>query len=125
LQQEDFIRLIKKSLTKNLSQLFENCKKSPSNWNVRAIISPHAGYQSFQGKLLRQHFQLYQGNGIYKNIFIIGSSHVMYFDGASVYNCGDYITPLGKVPVNKEIANKLISNNKVFQFPINAHITGT
>ncbi len=46
----------------------------------------------------------------------------MYFDGASVYNCGDYITPLGRVTVNKEIANKLIKNNKVFNFPINAHL---
>jgi hypothetical protein len=111
----------KETLTKDLSLLFENCKKSSENWNVRAIISPHAGYQ-FSGKIAASAFSAIPRNSAYKNIFIIGSSHVMYFDGASVYNCGDYITPLGKVPVNKEIANKLISGNKVFQFPINAHL---
>jgi hypothetical protein len=111
----------KEILTKNLSLLFENCKKSPDNWNVRAIISPHAGYQ-FSGETAASAFSAIPKNAVYKNIFIIGSSHVMYFDGASVYNCGDYITPLGKVRVNKEIANKLIQNNKVFSFPINAHI---
>jgi hypothetical protein len=111
----------KEALTKSLSVLFENCKKSPDNWNVRAIISPHAGYQ-FSGKTAAAAFSAIPKSAVYKNIFIIGSSHVMYFDGASVYNCGDYITPLGKVPVNKDIANKLILNNKVFNFPINAHI---
>ena len=46
----------------------------------------------------------------------------MLFDGASVYNTGDYITPLGRVTVNREIADKLISDNKVFNYPVNAHI---
>ena len=39
----------KETLTRDLSQLFEKCKKSPSKLNVRAIISPHAGY-IFSGK---------------------------------------------------------------------------
>jgi len=104
-----------------LSQLFARCKKSPGNWNVRAIISPHAGYQ-FSGGVAASAFSAIPKDAVYKNIFIIGSSHVMYFNGASVYNCGDYITPLGKVPVNKEIANKLINDNKVFKFPMSAHI---
>jgi AmmeMemoRadiSam system protein B/AmmeMemoRadiSam system protein A len=111
----------KDTLKKTLSVLFEKCKKSPDNWNVRAIISPHAGYQ-FSGKVAASAFSAIPKNAVYKNIFIIGSSHIMYFDGASVYNSGDYITPLGKVRVNKEIANKLIQNNKVFNFPVNAHI---
>jgi len=111
----------KEILTKDLSRLFESCKKTPGNWNVRAIISPHAGYM-YSGKIAAAAFSIIPKNAVYKNIFIIGSSHVMYFDGASVYNAGDFITPLGKVKVNKEIADKLILNNKVFNFPTNAHL---
>jgi hypothetical protein len=111
----------KKVLTSDLSVLFRNCKKPAENWKVRAIISPHAGY-IFSGRISASAFSAIPQNAVYKNIFIIGSSHVMYFDGASVYNCGDYITPLGKATVNKEIANKLISDNKVFKFPVDAHI---
>jgi AmmeMemoRadiSam system protein B/AmmeMemoRadiSam system protein A len=111
----------KETLTKDMSILFENCKKSPPNLNVRAIISPHAGYV-FSGEIAAAAFSSIPRNTVYKNIFIIASSHVMYFDGASVYNSGDYITPLGKLPVNKEIANKLIIENKVFQFPTDAHV---
>jgi MEMO1 family protein len=111
----------KETLIKDISQLFENCKKSTENWSVRAIISPHAGYV-FSGKIAAAAYSSIPENSVYKNIFIIGSSHVMSFDGASVYNSGDYITPMGKIEVNKEIANKLISENKVFNFPTNAHL---
>jgi AmmeMemoRadiSam system protein B/AmmeMemoRadiSam system protein A len=111
----------KETLTKDLAGLFDNCKKSPDSWDIRAIISPHAGY-TYSGKTAAAAFSAIPRNSVFKNIFIIGSSHVMYFDGASVYNSGDYITPLGKVTVNREIANKLIQANKVFNFPTNAHL---
>jgi MEMO1 family protein len=111
----------KDDLTKMLTQLFHDCKKSESDLQVRAIISPHAGY-IFSGKIAASAFSSVPPNASFKNIFIIGSSHIMYFDGASVYNTGDYITPLGKVKVNREIANNLILKNKVFAFPTDAHL---
>ena len=46
----------------------------------------------------------------------------MAFNGASVYNTGDFITPLGKMRVNLEIADKLKTGNKVFNFPVTAHL---
>ena len=111
----------KETLIKDIAKMFENCKKSSENQNVRAIISPHAGYV-FSGKIAAAAYSTIPKNSVYKNIFIIGSSHVMSFDGASVYNSGDYITPMGRIVVNKEIANKLINENKVFNFPTTAHI---
>jgi MEMO1 family protein len=111
----------KQTLTNDVSKLFENCGKTPATWNVRAIICPHAGY-IYSGKIAAEAFHSIPGNSVYKNIFIIGSSHIMLFDGASVYNSGDYITPLGKVIVNRDIADKLISDNKVFNFPVNSHL---
>jgi MEMO1 family protein len=111
----------KTTLSNDISKLFVRCKISPVNQDVRAIISPHAGYV-FSGRIAAAAFATIPRETIYKNIFIIGSSHVMAFDGASVYNSGDYITPMGKLTVNKEIANKLINENKVFKFPPSAHL---
>lgn len=111
----------KQTLTGDLAGLFKNCPRTPANWNVRAIISPHAGYV-FSGKIAAEAFHSIPENSVFRNIFIIGSSHVMLFDGASVYNTGDYITPLGKVVVNREIADKLKNENAVFNYPVNAHI---
>lgn len=111
----------KTALTDQLANFFSSCRKTPADGVVRAIIAPHAGYV-FSGKTAAAAFSAIPENAEYKNVFIIGSSHVMSFDGASVYSSGDYITPLGKMPVNREISNKLIIGNKVFNFPLTAHL---
>lgn len=111
----------KDELTNSLSDLFADCKKTTEKWHVRAIICPHAGYV-FSGKIAAAAFSAIPANSVYKNIFVIGSSHRMSFEGASVYNTGDYITPLGSMAVNREIANKLKSENKAFDFPTDAHL---
>jgi len=111
----------KETLTKDLTALFQSCKKITINNKIRAIICPHAGY-IFSGKIAAAAYSAIPENSTYKNIFIIGSSHVSAFDGASVYYSGDYITPLGKLIVNREIGEKLKSDNKVFAFPENSHL---
>jgi MEMO1 family protein len=110
----------KETLMVNLKELFSDCVKTNSDLKVRALISPHAGYV-FSGKIAASAFASIKNPEVYKNIFIIGSSHVMAFPGASIYNTGDFITPLGKVKVNTEIANKL-KENKVFDYPVTAHL---
>ena len=110
----------KETLTKDVARLFEECVKTTPQLKVRALISPHAGYV-FSGKVAASAFSAIDRNTVYKNIFVIGSSHIMAFDGASVFNTGDFITPLGKVPINREITNKL-KNQKLFSFTNNAHL---
>lgn len=111
----------KETLIKDLNLLFETCTKSETDGNVRAIISPHAGY-IFSGKTAASAFSSINNHSGYKNIFIIGSSHISSFDGASVFNTGDYITPLGKAEVNLEIAAILTEKNKEFRFTTESHI---
>jgi len=111
----------RETLLKDISQLFRDCRKNDEKWNVRALIAPHAGY-IFSGKIAASAYASIDKARTYKNIFLIGSSHVVAFDGASVYNTGDFITPLGKAPVNIEIGSILKSNNEVFNFPTTAHI---
>jgi AmmeMemoRadiSam system protein B/AmmeMemoRadiSam system protein A len=110
----------KETLTRDLSQLFAATENKNTAARVRAVISPHAGYV-FSGKIAAAAFSAIPSGSHYKNIFLIGSSHVMAFNGASVYNTGDYITPLGKMKVNREIANKLKNGNTFFRFPVISH----
>jgi AmmeMemoRadiSam system protein B/AmmeMemoRadiSam system protein A len=110
----------KETLTKDITALFNECKKPQIRGNVRAIICPHAGYV-FSGRIAATAFSATSPDAGYKNIFIIGSSHIMAFEGASVYNAGDFITPLGRAVVNRDIANKIIHSSKVFNFPVDAH----
>lgn len=108
------------TLAGDIAELFETCVKiQVPDGKVRAIISPHAGYV-YSGKVAASAFSTIERTASYKNIFLIGSSHVMAFAGASTYNTGDFITPLGRAVVNREIANKL-KENKLFSFPVDAH----
>lgn len=86
-----------------------------------AIISPHAGY-IFSGEVAASSFNQLDPEKKYENVFILASSHRMAFDGASIYNLGDYLTPLGKVPVNLELANQLLKDHPVFNAKTEPHI---
>ncbi|MFN8241084.1 MAG: AmmeMemoRadiSam system protein B [Bacteroidales bacterium] len=108
-------------LRKDLENLFKICPKSYFAERVQAIISPHAGYV-FSGSIAASAYSSIPSDAVYRNIFIIGSSHTMAFDGASVYHSGDYTTPLGKVKVNRQIAEKLRTDNLVFRYPETSHI---
>lgn len=111
----------KTELLRDIEELFKNSPRNDGNTKVKALIVPHAGYV-FSGRTAAAALATIPPAATYKNIFIIGSSHVMSFDGASVYSAGDYITPLGRARVNREIAVKLKSSDRVFDFPPDAHI---
>ncbi len=111
----------RETLSKDLSLLFRNCLKPSFGNRVRAIIAPHAGYV-YSGQIAASAWSAVSPDNTIRNIFLIGSSHVMAFEGASVYFSGDYVTPLGKVPTNLEIAGRLKDENPVFNFPVTAHI---
>ncbi|HAF30138.1 MAG TPA: TIGR00296 family protein [Bacteroidales bacterium] len=108
------------ALNAQLESLFAQASGVKTHDNVLAIIAPHAGYV-FSGKVAASAYNQIDPDKEYENIFIIASSHRVLFNGASIYNQGDYITPLGKVNVNKELANKLINENVVFVFNPEAH----
>jgi len=104
-----------------LSALFGKAKLRETG-EVAAIIAPHAGYV-YSGGVAASAFNQLDPDGKWDRIFLIGSSHRVYFDGASVYNCGNFETPLGIVKVDIETANKLIKDCKSIVFRDDAHAT--
>ena len=86
--------------------------------NINAIIVPHAGYQ-YSADVAAQAYKTL--NKRYKHIFIIGSSHHTNFNGVSIYDKGDYITPLGKVHVDQKIVKELISTYPFITYKKEAH----
>jgi AmmeMemoRadiSam system protein B/AmmeMemoRadiSam system protein A len=88
----------KGDLSRVLSEFFSNAP-SVLKQQPLAIIVPHAGY-IFSGSVAAAGFKQIDRNAVFKHVFIIGSSHTTYFDGASAYSTGDFITPLGKVRVD-------------------------
>ena len=111
----------KDTLNNQLKELFGGTKpkKNPQT-HTRAIISPHAGYV-FSGKVAASAFNQISENANFKNVFIIASSHQFLFGGASVYRKGNYITPLGEIPVDRQTASKLYDSSELFQHDAEPH----
>lgn len=97
----------KKDLLKTLDYLFEKKPKSKnsSEYKKRGIILPHAGYV-FSGKVAAKAIEKIKGKP--KNIFIIGPNHTGLGEDISVMNVGEWLTPLGKIPINKTKADEVV-----------------
>ena len=108
------------TLRAQLAELFRSAKPRTAQ-NLQAVICPHAGYV-FSGTVAASGINQVDPDKTYDNIFIIGSSHQASYMGASIYNIGDYVTPLGKVAVNIQLANELIKSNPVFSYVYNADL---
>jgi MEMO1 family protein len=108
------------ALKDELDQLFERALPKKAG-NPLAIISPHAGYV-FSGQVAASAFNQIDKNKTYKRVFLIGSSHRTQFDGASVYNRGNYVTPAGEVTVDTALADKLIEEHACFRFSAEADL---
>lgn len=92
--------------------------KAPGN--IKALIVPHAAYM-FSGEVAATAYAQLDKSKIYENVFIMASSHQTSFRGASVYQDGNYLTPLGEVKVNENIVNHLQAHAKLFKFRKEAH----
>lgn len=109
-----------KELQNILKKLFDQAVSPDSKADIRAVISPHAGYV-FSGQVAASGFNQLDRDADYDHIFLIGSSHHLSFNGASVYSKGNYFTPLGEVEVDYKFANKLIDDHDCFTFYEGAH----
>lgn len=107
-------------LRETLGRLFSEAPPGEKGADIQAVISPHAGYV-YSGLVAAASYNQIDKESDYKNIFILASSHHTSFGKASVYNLGNYSTPLGEVKVNTGIANDLINKYNCFTFYRNAH----
>ncbi|HOD35662.1 MAG TPA: AmmeMemoRadiSam system protein B [Syntrophales bacterium] len=100
----------------------EYLKKVPGNGvrgRVVGLISPHAGY-IYSGQIAAHGYKLVQGRH-FDSVIVIGPSHRSLFRGASVYPSGGYETPLGVVPVDGDLAGRIIGHGGGIAYHPQAH----
>jgi AmmeMemoRadiSam system protein B/AmmeMemoRadiSam system protein A len=108
-------------LQRTLERLF--AMEGPSDVRARplALISPHAGYV-YSGEVAASAYRLLDPDTRYERIFILGPSHRVPFDGAAVYCSGDFLTPLGRVRVDRNLGRQLVAGHSVFSERTDAHL---
>ena len=102
-----------------INDLFDNAEPQ-RNWNVQALIVPHAGY-IFSGHVAASGYNQLDMSRKIENVFLITSSHRAYFEGASIYSAGNYLTPFGEVKVNRPIVDSLLTESGVFRYRPEVH----
>ena len=75
------------------------------------LVVPHAGYV-YSGQICADAFRL-ASRYSYDRIIILGTNHTASdFQGVSIFDTGEFETPLGRFPVDEEMAKKIIATGK-------------
>ncbi len=97
-----------KDLKDFLNYLFERAARKKVK-NTRGILSPHAGY-IYSGKIAASSYMQLTDEEI-KTVIILGPSHHYAFYGAAIWSKGKWLTPLGEIEIDEEIAATLLSSS--------------
>ena len=108
----------RKTLEKTVDDLLKNAEKKDVSGTIFAAIAPHAGYV-YSGNIAATTFKNIS-DVEFDTIVIIGHDS---FLNAVAYTCPvDYFeTPLGKMPVDTDMINKMYSYNKNIKPDISIH----
>lgn len=107
-------------LKKDIENYFRSAAVLELEGEVVGLIAPHAGYV-YSGQIAANAYNLVRGNQ-YDVVVIVGPSHRVAFHGISVFSRGGYETPLGIVPVEEEMAEKIRSLSKIVDDIPAAHL---
>ena len=85
------------------------------------IMVPHAGYQ-YSGAIAAKGYCKIVQNGFPEVFVILSPNHTGYGSEISVFNEGEWITPLGNVKVDEDFANSIVSHSDVASNDFQAHL---
>ncbi len=109
----------KEALANILTTLLDKAKPSGTNADIVGLWVPHAGY-SFSAQIAANAFYSVK-NRKYDTVIIIASSHQIAFRAASFGDYDSYRTPLGDVPVDRELIKKIKEETELATFLPQAH----
>jgi hypothetical protein len=94
-------------------------KEEKIKGRIYGIVVPHAGYV-YSGQVAAYAFKQLD-NRKFDDVIVLGPSHYIYLDGASVGNWDFYETPLGKVKIDKELCGRIRKESDKIGFYPDAH----
>lgn len=98
------------TLEREVAVFLENSMPERDINHIYGIVAPHAGYMYSGGVAARAYRQVMEFD--YDIVVVISPSHHVYFEKVSIYEGDYYETPLGLIPVNKEICQKLAEQDE-------------
>lgn len=96
-------------LKEQVHQLLFNTGTEENYNGLTGLVVPHAGYM-YSGKTAAYAYNTIKKD--YTTVIILSPSHREYFPGVCIYDGDGYKTPLGVVPVNKLLREKIVSSSQ-------------
>jgi len=81
-------------------------KIGQGNKKIKGIVVPHAGY-IYSGAIAAHSYNILANNDFADTFIILGPNHSGMGSGVSVMTEGSWLTPLGTVPINEKLSQKL------------------
>jgi AmmeMemoRadiSam system protein B len=106
-------------LTRTVREMLISSESPESPGKLVALVSPHAGLR-YSGPVAAAGYRLLEQNQ-FETAVLIGPSHYVHFQGASVFARGAFETPLGLVPIDEELADEIGAEGSGIRFFIEAH----
>ncbi len=108
-----------RTLIRQITELLERVKIKKMRGELKALIVPHAGY-TYSGLTAAYGYKLLE-NKKYDTVVVISPSHREYFKGVSIFPGNCYKTPLGDVPIDMELSNEIIAEEKLVFLSMSGH----
>ncbi|UCD71719.1 MAG: AmmeMemoRadiSam system protein B [Syntrophobacterales bacterium] len=96
-----------------------NVEREHIDGKIVALISPHAGYM-YSGLVAAHVYKLVEGMNL-DDVVVIAPSHRFDFSGASIYDGEGYETPLGIVPIDRELSRRMSQQSRIIDYIPQAH----
>jgi len=108
----------KEELEETITKMLKSSDSEIISGQIFGIVSPHAGY-TYSGKIAADAYKQIRSKN-FDNVIVIAPSHFEEYSGCSVF-FGNYITPLGIIPTNKELSKAIVSSVPNIKESISGH----
>jgi MEMO1 family protein len=95
-------------------------KVAGMNDSTLGLIVPHAGYD-YSGPVAAHSYYALGSSGVNHSAIILGPNHTGLGSGVSTVLDGEWTTPLGEVPVDTELAERIIEGSGLIDVEEAAH----
>jgi len=109
----------KNQLNHQLERFLQQTKTISLSGQLKILVVPHAGIV-YSGQTAAWGFKQIE-NKDYQKIILLGASHIAWFDQAAVFNHGVWMTPLGEVAIDEQLASQIVDDKEKIAADLRPH----
>ena len=96
-------------LSAQMEKFIDDAELKETDGELIGLIAPHAGYV-YSGHVAGYAYKQLLGQS-FDTVVLIGLSHRYRIDGAAIYACGAFRTPLGDISIDEDLAAEITRLN--------------